>query len=536
MKYVLTGSQMQRCDKKTIEQFGVPSLVLMERAALSCVDELLKLPLGKGKSSNQCSVATCLERGMPVNILVVCGNGNNGGDGVAIARILAERGIASTLFFPGKVVAPERACSADCQKQLAIARAYGVEETDRETVYYQMEKQQYDVIVDAMFGVGLSRELDKAYQQIISRINRSGARVLAVDIPSGIHADNGKVMGMAVQADVTVTFGFYKRGHLLYPGKAYTNVCKVKDIGIPMQALADEDHSCICYERKDLDALPARSPWSNKGTYGKVLMIAGSREICGAAYFSGMAAYKTGCGLVQLMTEAANKQELQRMLPEALFTFYKQQEENSELQQQAELDRFQAFFDGKLSWATVVGIGPGLGQSADARMLLKMVLAQDKQPVVLDADALNLVAEDLGLLADCHAPVIVTPHMGEMSRLTGKSIQQLKEDPIKEAMEFARTFHVVCVLKDACTVVCDPEGQVYLNTSGNNGMSTGGSGDVLTGIICGLLAQHMAPFDAAKLGVFVHGCAGDRAAIEHGEYGVIARNLLKGIGEIINEK
>ncbi len=536
MKYVLTGKQMQRCDKKTIEQFGVPSLVLMERAALSCVDELLLLSLGKGKSSNVFTVEKCLDKGLPVNILVVCGNGNNGGDGVAIARILAERGISSQMFFPGKAISPESKLSHDCATQVSIAKAYGVEEVDRETVYYHLEKQQYDVIVDAMFGVGLSRELDKSYQQIISRINRSGAKVLAVDIPSGIHADTGKVMGMAVQADVTVTFGFYKRGHLLFPGREYSKVCKVKDIGITEKALSDDGKFCVCYEKEDLNALPMRSASSNKGTYGKVLLIAGSKDICGAAYLSGMAAYKTGSGLVQLMTEFTNKAELQKMLPEALFTFYKQQDEGIENQDQEEFEKFQAFFEGKLAWSTVVGIGPGLGQSQDAKLLLQMVLAQDKLPVVLDADALNIVAEDLSLLAECKAPVIVTPHMGEMSRLTGKSISELKEDPILAALEFAKTFRAVCVLKDACTVVCDSEGHIYLNTSGNNGMSTGGCGDVLTGIICALLAQHMETYEAASLGVYLHGCAGDSGAKEHGEYGLIARNLLKGIGEIINEK
>lgn len=534
MKYVLTGKQMQDCDKKTIEQFGVPSLVLMERAALSCVDELMQLPLGKGKSSNLFTMEKCLEKGLPVNILIACGNGNNGGDGVAIARILAERGIASKLFFPGKAISPDSKLSTDCATQLSIAKAYGVEEVDRETVYYNLEKQQYDIIVDAMFGVGLSRELDKSYQQVISRINRSGAKVLSVDIPSGIHADTGRVMGIAVFADVTVTFGFYKRGHILYPGREHSKICKVKDIGITKQALAEEFKTCICYDKEDFDSLPIRSASSNKGTYGKVLLIAGSKEICGAAYLSGMAAYKTGSGLVQLMTEVSNKAELQKMLPEALFTFYKQQ--NEAVEDREEIERFQTFFEGKLAWSTVVGIGPGLGTSPDAKLLLKMTLLQKKLPVVLDADALNIIAEDLSLLEGVSVPLILTPHMGEMSRLTGKSISQLKEDSIGAALEFAKKYHLVCVLKDACTVVCDWEGGIYLNTSGNNGMSTGGSGDVLTGILCALLAQHMSPFQAASLGVYLHGCAGDYGVKENGEYGLIARNLLKGIGEIMNEK
>ncbi len=530
MKQVLTGAQMKDCDQRTIKEFGVPSPVLMERAALACVEELVQLSYEEDQK-----------------ILVICGNGNNGGDGIAVARILKERGAEPVLFMAGAELPADQTAdmtqrlSADCAAQLRIALAYGVAMTGRQEALSALTAGRFDLVVDAMFGVGLSRPLDKSYREIVEAVNASGAKVLAVDIPTGIHADSGACMGAAVRADVTVTFAFYKRGQLLYPGRSYCGRCVVKDIGITEKALDRRARYSFCYGPEDMRKLPGRKADSNKGTYGKVLMAAGSRKICGAACLSAMAAYRTGAGLVRLLTEEHNRTVLLQSLPEGLFDFY---EETSGAGWEASLEEL---VEEGLSWATVAGAGPGLGRGAQARLIIEKLLEEAAVPVVVDADGLNLLAENPALLEKRRErgaketekdlpPLIVTPHLMEMSRLTGKTIEALKQDPVCHALDFAEKYRCVCVLKDACTVVCDDNGSIFLNTSGNSGMSTGGSGDVLTGVICGLLAQKMPAFEAAALGVYLHGSAGDLAAKETGEYGLLARNLLKGIGELTNEQ
>lgn len=519
MREILTGGQMKACDKETIEQFGVSSPVLMERAALACVDALMQ------------HFACCEEDGQPV--LILCGNGNNGGDGVAIARILYERGVNVVFCMTGLPdLQPETAkekLSADCLAQYRSARAYGILQITYTQAICGLQAHDFPVVVDAMFGVGLSRPLREHDAKMVVAVNESGAKVLAVDMPTGIHADTGAVMGCAVQADMTVTFAFAKRGQILFPGRSYCGECITADIGITKYALARSlrTHAAFAYDKSDLKRLPARSDSSNKGTYGKVLAIAGSREICGAAYLCGAAAYRTGAGLVQIISEEANRVALQTMLPEALLKFYKEEDIK---ETEGTVSKLLA---DKLRWASVTAIGPGLSQSAAADALLCGTLENCRTPLVIDADGLNLLARNISLLSACQCPVIITPHMMEMSRLTGVSVAELKTDPVRYASAFAKAHQVICVLKDACTVVCDEDGQVFLNTSGNNGMSTGGAGDVLTGVICGLLAQHMEPFAAACLGVYLHGCAGDLAAETSGTYGLTARCLLEGLQKLL---
>ncbi len=520
MKQVLTGAQMKECDRKTIEEFGIPSPVLMERAALACVEELLKL----------------LPEGRTPRILTVCGKGNNGGDGVAIARILKERGLDPVLWMPWDwETEPEefyRKLSLDCGAQLRAADAYGVKRISLEQALKAIRENEYDVIVDAMFGVGLSRELKEPYVSLIREINRCDSRVLAVDMPTGIHTDTGQCMGMALKADVTVTFGFYKRGQILYPGRSYCGSCVLKDIGITALALPPDGNGCFVFEPEDLQRLPARRADSNKGTYGKVLLAAGSRDICGAAYLSGMAVFRTGAGLLQIVTEETNRKALTELIPEALFAFYRQD------------SLTESWIREKISWATAAAVGPGLGTGDPGLTLLKELL-RSTLPLVIDADGLNLLAAHKMLEKERlfqrgwdtkEVSVIITPHMAEMSRLTGVPVEELKKDPAGYGKAFAARYGCVCVLKDACTAVCDPEGRCFLNTTGNSGMAKGGSGDVLTGVICGLLAQKLPLFESAVLGVYLHGLAGDRALDKKGPYSFLARDLIREIGELINEQ
>ena len=492
MKYLLNGAQMQACDTYTIEQMQVPSAVLMERAALA-VTGVMEERLTRDD-----------------RVLVLCGSGNNGGDGFAVARLLLLNGIAADVFFAGKVPS----MTEECARQKKIFENYGGK------LCRNLKFSEYTVLVDALLGIGLSREVRDDYARLINEINASGLPVVAVDMPSGVSADTGAVMGTAVRACTTVTFAFPKLGQLLYPGADCCGELLVKPIGIAGTELTERSGRELpfYYEKKDLlKLLPARAARSNKGSYGRVLLIGGARNMAGAVMLAGRSAYRTGCGLVKIMADPDNRTVLQSGLPEAMFAPW--HTENLELE---------------FSWATVIGIGPGLGQSQQALELLCQVLKKWKGPLVVDADGLNLLSQHPEYLKNTEAKLIVTPHPGEMARLTGLTVRKILDHLMDTAAEFAGEHDLVCVLKDARTVISDGVRRC-VNVSGNHGMAAGGSGDVLTGVICGLLAQGMDCFEAAAAGAMVHGLAGDRAKDELGARGMMASDLADQVGNIIKQ-
>ncbi len=492
MEYLLNAQQMKRCDTDTIERIGIPSLVLMERAALSVVEEM---------HAAGCDLSS---------VLVVCGSGNNGGDGFAIARLLDEQGIRVTVAFVGK----ETSMSQEAAQQRKICENCGIK------ISSNYRGREYTTIVDAIFGIGLSREIEGSYADLIDWINRQNAYVVAVDIPSGICADSGRIMGTAVQANLTVTFAYRKIGQLLYPGTQCCGTVVRRDIGITADSLRGGRMSVFTYEPEDLQRIARRSPYSNKGTYGRVLLIAGSCGMSGAACLAAKAAYRSGSGLVRIFTPECNRAIIQTYLPEAIVTVY-------------DPDIFpECVLRKALEWADVTGIGPGLGCSSVSREILQYVLKHYAKCLVIDADGLNILAGSMELLDEAQADIILTPHIGEMMRLTGNQKEEILEDLISCAGRFAREYRVICALKDARTVVSDGK-ETYLNTSGNNGMAVGGSGDILTGIICGLLAQRMQPFAAAAIGVYLHGLAGDLASRQHSSYGMIAGDITEQIGQVL---
>lgn len=505
MKYLVNASEMKACDRAAIEEYGVPSLALMERAALAAADCLME---GGFR----------LER-----VLVACGSGNNGGDGFAIARILWERNVEVAVLFAGK----EESLSKDARIQKNICEKYGM------NVGTNLNVAEYTCIVDAIFGVGLSREIQGRYRELIMEINEAPADVLAVDIPSGISADSGRVMGAAVRAKKTVTFAFAKLGQILYPGAEYCGELAVRDIGITPRGFRGKYPAAYHLEEADLRGLPERAAYSNKGTYGKALLVAGQKNMCGAACLAGEAAYRMGTGLVKICTEECNRTVIQTKLPEALLYTWEEKiipEEAGQL----------------LAWPSAVGIGPGLGTGREKEelfwMLLRLLAEKPGRPVVLDADALNLMARRpdqaacvLRSLKECGTPVVITPHIGEMGRLTMYSKTKILEDLPENCRRFAREYGVVCVLKDTRTVVSDGA-EVCVNLTGTDGMATGGSGDVLTGILTGLLAQGMDAFQAAKLAVWIHGRAGEAAAERLGRRGMLAGDILKEIPKILGKE
>lgn len=515
MRNVLSKEQMCHCDRAESELFGMPSEVLMERAALAVVK----------------NIRSCFPEAR--NICVIAGSGNNGGDGFAAARLLLLSGIHADVLFVGN----HAKRTEQTLLEETVFENYGGTVFDSEA-----DLSRYDLLVDALFGIGLSRPVIGRYADVIRAINLSPLPVVAVDIPSGISADSGEVLGCAVRADVTVTFAFEKPGHCLYPGADFCGRTVVEDVGISdrglWRALPDgstvDSSPWMIPEADDLRLLPVRQDNSNKGSFGKVLIVGGAQNMAGAAILSGRCAYRSGCGLVCLSSAEANRVILQTALPEAIFESWPEAEQAKADQPG---DRQPDALLSRLSWADAVAAGPGLGQSSQAKSLLQGILDQWEGPLVLDADALNLCADDPALL-DLMAEIpgrILTPHPGEMARLCRKTAAEVLSDPVGSARELAAGYSCIVVLKGACTVITDGGDDTALCPMPNSGLATGGSGDCLTGIIVSLLAQGMEPFNAAVLGVYIHALAGRKAREAHGSRSLIAGDLPEYLSEVLRE-
>ena len=512
MQELLSGSQMKAVDRYNIETLGIPSLVLMERAALAVAREAEKLSKPEDR------------------VLFVCGMGNNGADGLAAARMRVLHGRKAEVLLVGD---PARATEEHTVQRRILEKLDIPVNTMDSYPEYSIESP-YGLVVDAIFGIGLSRPLAGEAEKAVSLVNRvasGGSRVLAVDIPSGISASNGQVLGIAVKADVTVTFGYEKVGMVLYPGTSYAGRRIVADIGFaPVPHMEPLARTFFPGEK---GRLPRRPADGNKGTFGRVFLAAGSAGMSGAACLSAKSAYRSGAGLVEVYTVEENRPIVQTLVPEAVVTVYTPAVENGSEQEK---------YEGLLKRAAVLVAGPGLSTEPYAGKLLAGLLQEAKKreiPCVLDADALNLLSGNRELFRYLHKNTVVTPHMGEMARLTGKTVAELKADPIKAAADFHRETGAVCVLKDARTVVASEKG-IYINCTGNDGMATGGSGDVLSGILGGLLAglsaeerQNGAVADLAELGVYLHGLAGDKAAERYGRRSMTAADLAASVSEVL---
>ncbi|MCD8222699.1 MAG: NAD(P)H-hydrate dehydratase [Clostridiales bacterium] len=512
MKNSLTGAQAKEVDRYTIQQIGIPSLVLMERAALAAADVACELLSSESTDipplSNACGTQVCW---------IACGSGNNGADGIAMGRILQSRGMQIVLILAGN----EEHASAEYRIQKQIAQRLDIQMA----VLPELPEGWPDLIVDALFGIGLTREIGGTYRSLIEWLmtkkeENARTKVLAVDIPSGIHADTGAVMGIALKAEVTVTFGYAKNGLLLYPGRGYAGLVRIADIGFAGCSLSQTKPDARYLEAEDLASLPERPADGNKGTFGKVLIISGCKGMSGAAYLSALAAYRTGAGLVKILTVDANRMILQSQIPEAIVASYDPDQ----------IDGSPELIERQCEWADAIVLGPGLGREPYVEILVRTVLEYAYVPIILDADALNTIAAYPQLTRYLTENMILTPHIGEMSRLMNLASEKIKEDRIRTAREYSARTGAVCVLKDASTVIADKDGRVYINTSGCCAMAKGGSGDVLTGVIGALVAQGMDGIEAAAYGVYVHGLAGEKAAQEKGPRGVLAHDIADCIG------
>jgi NAD(P)H-hydrate epimerase len=482
MQYLMTVDKMKEIDRYSIEEIGIPALVLMERAALFVAEAAAEVTKKDEK------------------ILAVCGMGNNGGDGVAAARILIERGFTAEILLVGE----EKKASREMKTQLSIAEKLNIPIWRKESFDEYNKIKEYATLLDGLFGIGLSREVGGDFFRVIEKINAGSHHVISIDIPSGIHGNTGKIEGVCIRADKTVTFGYGKPGLFLYPGCEYTGKVVVAPIGFPKKVEEWVGPDCFSYTKEDLTKLPERKAYSNKGSYGKLLVVGGAKGMSGACILSAKAALKSGAGLVRIVACEENRKVIQTSLSEAMFSPWE------------ELTTW-------LSWADAVVLGPGLSKSQEALELFSKVWASEK-PLVLDADGLNLLAQQGGLdysNSSNKSKVIFTPHLKEMERLTKEPVEHLRENLLEVSRHYGQKERIL-VLKDARTVVSDGK-KVYLNTSGNHSLAKGGSGDVLSGIIGGLLVQGAEPFLAASLGVFVHGLAA-----EHFTETKSGRSLLAG--------
>lgn len=492
---VTSAAEMRALDRWTIEH-RTPGHVLMERAGAGAVAVLRhhwKKPRGA--------------------VAIVCGRGNNGGDGFVMARRLRRAGWKVQLWL---AAAPD-AVQGDAARMLTAWRKAGgrieplVDADDVARLGDALSRSA--VIVDALFGTGLNAPLVGHMAAIVDAFNAADAPVLAVDIASGLSADTGQPLGVAVRADVTATFAFPKLGHCIYPGVDYGGTLEVVDIGIPPEAL-----DAVGPRARLLDAatmaplLPPRKADSHKGTYGHVLVIGGAPGTTGAALLATEAAGRAGAGLTTVAAAPEVRAVLAARVLEAMTAATPAADDA-------------AGVDELLRGRSAVVCGPGLGTSSDVVALVAAVVARCNVPLVLDADGLNAIAGTTALRAR-PAATVVTPHPGEMGRLAGTDTAAVQADRAAVARRFAATEGVVTVLKGARTIVAAPDGRLAICPTGNPGMASGGMGDVLAGVIGGLLAQRLDPFDAACLGVYAHGLAGDAVAAERGTTGLLARDVL----------
>ncbi|MCU0580470.1 MAG: NAD(P)H-hydrate dehydratase [Desulfobacterota bacterium] len=506
-----TASQMREMDRRTIEELGIPGLVLMENAARGVVQVINRLyPEIR-------------------SVAVLAGKGNNGGDGLAVARCLHLQGLAVVVYLAGA----ETALKGEAAANLALALGCGVPVLEiPEQAGPSWMKEQWsdtDLLVDALLGTGLEKEVSGLYRELITVLNSLPTPKVAVDIPSGLSADTGQPLGVCVEAAVSVTFGLPKRGQLLFPGSRFVGRLLVADIGIPAVFYPAPEDRVELLAGDDLALwLPPRPPDGHKGTFGHALILAGSTGKTGAAALTAAGALRVGAGLVTVGLPSSLNPILEVKLTEAMTEPLTEGEPGC-LGLPA-LPRLREILEGKKALALGPGISTAPGPQALVRALLKEKISI---PLVIDADGLNALAGDPETLAALAGRAILTPHPGEMSRLTGKSVQEIQRDRIGTAREFAREYGVVLVLKGARTVIAEPAGGVFLNPTAHPVLGSGGMGDVLTGMIAGWLAQGAGLLPAAALGVFQHGAAGQRLADARGGGGILASEVADSLPELI---
>ena len=497
------ASEMRGVDKAASEIGGIPSIVLMENAAMACVEELKN------------DFANLSEK----SVAVFCGKGNNGGDGFAIARHLYNMGIDVAVYLVcGNEFKGDAKINFDIIKRMNINIDVI---SDIEDLKYIV--RSYDIIVDAIFGTGISGTVRGISYDVISEINDNAKYIMAVDVPSGINSDSGEICGVCIKADKTVTFAAYKVGMLMFPAADYVGKAAVKNISIPDYIIDGQNLKINVIDDKFVRSnFPKRENNSQKGDYGKVLVIAGSAGMTGAAYLSSQTAVTTGSGLVTLAVPSSLNGAMEAKTTEVMTVPLS--DRNGRISAGA-IDEILKRVDTK--GIHTMYIGPGLGRCDDVSEVVESVLEYSKVPVIIDADGINAVAENMKALSSCTCPVIFTPHTVEMSRLTGLEREYIEDNRLVTAKEFAEENGVTLILKGHHTIVTGQDGEQYINITGNSGLATGGSGDVLAGTVASLVSRGINETVASAMAVYIHGLGADIARHKYGIVSVIASKVME---------
>ncbi|MEW6664686.1 MAG: NAD(P)H-hydrate dehydratase [Thermodesulfobacteriota bacterium] len=505
---LVRSAEMKEMDRLTIQELGVPGTVLMENAARGAARGFLEHfdpPEGS-------------------RIVILCGRGNNGGDGYVIGRYLHGAGMKVTVV----VLSELGKIAGDARVNLEIIRRLGIEILEVpgavEWARHTDLLRQADYLVDGILGTGLHLEVKGFYRQVIEEVNGLGRPVMSVDIPSGLNADTGQIMGAAVQADLTVTFGFPKVGQVVFPGAEVTGRLIRVDIGIPREVAARVPAQIHLLEPDAFrDLLTAEARDIHKGGRGHLLVLAGSTGKTGAATLTALGGLRAGAGLVTLGIPGGLNPILENKLTEAMTAPLPETPEGT-LSMQAE-GAIQRLWEGK----TALALGPGLSTHPETSALVRRIVASCPLPMVVDADGLNALSGDLEVLSACRERVILTPHPGEMARLSGLRNAEVQADRVGVAAAFVRSRGSCLVLKGARTLIAEPGGQIHVNPTGNRALASGGTGDVLTGLISGFLARGWPLVKAASGGVYLQGLAADYLAEDMGQSGVLAGELLDAV-------
>ncbi len=502
---LVSGRQMAAIDRRSIEEGGIPATELMERAGRGVFEIIQEQWDGLDG----------------LDLMVVCGKGNNGGDGFVVARLLHQAGIVQRTFL----AAEKGGVGREAAHHLELLEAAGgqveslLDDTDLER--FEDALKEADLVVDALLGTGIRGAPRPEMERIIESIAACGRPVVAVDLPSGLDADTGQIHGACVNAVLTATFGLPKIGQMFFPGRANCGVLRLVDIGFPAEILASSPAAArLMTEDRMGRLIPQRSGDAHKGGCGAVAVVAGSAGMTGAAALTAESALRSGAGRVSLGTPVSLNDILEVKLTEVMTRPLPEVKKYRCLALSALGELLPL-----LSRSDCVAVGPGLGRHPETMELVRRLVLRAAGPVVLDADGLNAFAGAAETLKDVSHPLILTPHIGEFSRLTGLEKEKILKDPMGLAGQFARSWGVTLVLKGAPTVIATACGQILVNSSGNSGMATAGSGDVLTGLIAGFLAQGLQPERAACLGVYIHGRAGDAACNKIGEWGMTAGDI-----------
>jgi hydroxyethylthiazole kinase-like uncharacterized protein yjeF len=509
MMKVTTAEQMQELDRKAIETYRIPGIVLMENA-------------GRGAAE---AISNAFPDILKKKVAIIAGKGNNGGDGFVIGRYFLNRGIPVKAFL----LADPKALRGDAETafQIFLRMKGEVLPIPSSKDYQRVKKdlEKFDFLIDSIFGTGLDAEVRGYYREVIDHLNTLQKPIIAVDIPSGLDANTGKPLGTAIRASLTVTFGLPKVGQLISPGIDYVGAMKIIDISIPRKLVEEEKFQTYLLEGEDIRkwlSTPRRSD-THKGDYGHLLVIAGSVGKTGAAAMACEAALRMGAGLVTLAIPKSLNGIMEMKLTEVMT------EPLPETPKQTlSLRAFNSLLRLCENKKAVI-IGPGIGTFKETQSLILKLIKTLDLPIILDADGLTALATQPKIIPATNRSLILTPHPGEMARLIGFTAKEVQEDRIGISRKFSQSRHVHLVLKGHRTLVATPKGEIFINPTGNPGMASGGTGDVLTGMIGGLICQGLGILPSLQISVYLHGLAGDEVTLEKGEKSLVATDLIQKI-------